>query len=337
MKANGLILVILLASIGLSAVEMPEIHFDILLDAKFYSGESANEDTYDTTNRYQIRKAAFAAEGELTDHIEYAFEAGIATCIGGGDQLRLMEAELMYELYDGIRLGLKQGHVLKGFAAVTECSGQLSMEKPAFMSTFGDCHPQGAVLSGQFDFGYNMALNAELSVMNGPNGTLNNEYDCNAGIIFALPLKGLSIAEYYNRISRQYYNENYVRYSKIGYRAGSGIEYRNYNVWASFEYFTGEGFARDDQKNVAWYAQCGYDVHLGLDRLKSVQPFVRYESWDRDVDADEKQVYNYLEMGVNLFISENTLLRGSFRTNQECPNGVVEDPDSYVIRMQTRI
>ncbi len=337
MKKSILLISVLAMSIALTAIDMPEIELDIVLDAHFYSGDTANEGDFDTTNRYQIRKAAVSLEGVLTDRVEYAMEFGVATCIGSGDQLRIMEAVVMYELLDDVHVGLKQGHVLKGFAARRECSAQLSMEKPVFMSTLSDCHPQGAVLNGNFDLGGNMALEAELSLMNGPNGTLDGEHDYNLGMIFKTPVQGLDLAGYYNLTERQYYDEDYQQYSEDGFRAGGGIEYRNHNVWSTFEYYVGEGFERDDQKIAAWYAQLGYDAQVGIERLRSIQPFVRYESWDRDIDADEEQLYTYLEAGINVHVSDNTMLRGAFRTNTDTPNGVEEDPDSFIIRLQTGI
>ncbi len=334
---NVIIIMIALAiaQTAFAEIPMPNLHYNIMLDAKFYSGDGANEGTYDTTNRYQIRKASVAAEGELTDRVTYGVEYGISTCVGTSDQLKLMEAEVMYAVFDNIHVGIKQGHVLRGFASRTECPARLSMEKPVFQKTFGACHPLGVVAGGYFEMGDNMGLEAELALMNGANGTLDGEHDYNFGIIFETPVSGLAVTGSYNHVERQYYDESYQQYSEDGSRYGGGVNYQNYNVWATAEYFTGEGFERDDQKMNAWYTQLGYDIRIGLERLSSVQPYVMYESWDRDVDADDEQLYEYLEAGLNIKISANTMLRGAWRTNQTAPDGVVEEPESVIIRLQT--
>jgi len=103
-------------------INMPSIHGTVMLDAHFYESKSADETNYDNSNRFQIRKAALGFEGFLDNNIEYNLELGISTCVGNGDQIKIMEAGINYHFNENLRLGIQQGHVLRGFASDTECS-----------------------------------------------------------------------------------------------------------------------------------------------------------------------------------------------------------------------
>ena len=333
MKPCMLIIAIMLVGAAWAVSFTPEVHSVIMLDAHFYSGEAANDGVYDTTNRYQVRKAAFSLEGTLQDNIRYAMEAGVATCVGSGDQLRLMDASLLYRLTPNISVGVQQGHILRGFSAITECPARLGLEKPVFATAFGACHPLGAIVEGYFELDGNMGLQAELALLNGVNGTLDGEHEYNIGLIFETPLPGLSVGGSYDHVARQYYDEQFSQYSEDGYRAVAGVNYQNHGLWVTGEYYTGESFERDDQTMDAWYAQAGYDIATGWQPLPTVQPYAGVESWDKDTDTEA--LYQYVEAGLNLKLSAWTKLRCAYRTLIETPDGVTEEPSGVTIRLQT--
>ncbi len=329
-----LLTILLVQAMFLTAIEKPKIHSSIMLDAKFYSGSDSNSGLYDTSNRYQIRKAVVELEGKLTDHIEYGLEYGVSTCSGGGVDLKLMEAALDYDLGNGLAIGLRQGHVLRGFAGATECSDRLTLEKPLFHKTFATCHPTGFVLGYRNDIPLNSAIEFEAGFMNGPNGTLDGEHDYNFGTILTTPVEGLSLSLNYNHTANNYYRNDGTQFSDEGYRGIAGLKYENYNFIATGEFYTGEGFTFNDQEMKAAYVQTGYSIKTGMDRLNAITPYIQYEYWDKNSDLDDESEYSYFSGGLLFSLDSYTKLRFDYFTETDKPSSAIETPDSFNVRLQ---
>ena len=329
-----LLIILLVQAIVLTAIEKPKMHSSIMLDAKFYSGSDSNSGLYDTTNRYQIRKAALEFEGKITDYLEYGIEFGVSTCSGGGVDLKLMEAALDYEIGNGFKAGLRQGHVFRGFAGSTECSDRLTLEKPIFYKTFATCHPTGFVLSYDSELPENSAIEIEAGLMNGPNGTLDGEHDYNFGTIISSPVEGLSLTMNYNHTANNYYNNDGTQFSDDGYRAIAGLKYDCYNFLATGEYYTGKGFSLSDQEMNAAYFQAGYVIQTDMERLNAVTPYFQYEYWDKNSDSDEESEYSYISGGLLFNLDSHTKLRFDYCTETDKPESATQIPDSFNIRLQ---
>ena len=328
-----IVITLAMSSLGYSKITKPKIHSTIMLDAYFYGDENANNGAYNNMNRFQVRKATMALEGKLEENLEYIFEFGIATCVGTGNQLQIMEAKLDYFITDNIRIGMGQGHVLKGFTTKTECSARLSLEKPEFLKSFGACHPLGVVTSSYFELGEKMGLELELAALNGEGSTLNGEHEYNAGMIFDSPLSGLSFSGFYNQTEKQYYDENYEKFSANGFRAGGGANYLNHGFWLTSEYYLGEGFATKDQKMGAWYAQVGYEFFIGAERLNAVQPYVKYTSWIRDKKSEIE--HNYFEIGANVKLTALSKIKIAYENVDDKSEEIVKSPNTLSIRLQS--
>lgn len=336
MKSRILIIcTVLLQAVLLAALEPPNVHSTIMLDAKFYGEGNSNSGIYDTANRFQVRKAAMELEGNLDQKIEYSLEFGVSTCTGSGVGFKLMDASIMYRLNENFGLGVKQGHVLRGFAASTECRDRLTMEKPVFLPTFATCHPTGFVAEYYQELGASSSLEAELALMNGVNGTLDGEYDYNLGAIFHTPLDGLAVSGSYNLTAANYYDPvTAMPYSKDGYRSLLGISYENYNISTTAEYLMGKGFNSDKTEMLAAYAQAAYAIPVNLGPVKYIQPLALFEYWDKDSGEDSSSEYSYLSAGLNVSLGDRTKLKFSYRMPQEKADSAPEQESSFVARLQ---
>jgi hypothetical protein len=322
--------------VGLNAqVELPTTHVSLMMDGNFFSGARGNDGTYDHSNRYQIRKATLNLAGTLSDRVEYNAEYGVSTCSGSGSGMQLIEAEVMYEAIENLRVGIIQGHVLRGFYARTECVNRLTAEKPNFAKTFGNCHPLGAVANYFLELPDGMSLETEIALMNGTNGTIDGERDDNFGVLFQTPLPGFSLVGMYNHTARNYYDESYEQFSDDGYRAGGGFEYLRQGIWITSEYQLGKGFERNEQKMEAWYAQTGYEISTGWKPIVAIQPYACFENWDKDTDLD--QLYQYTEAGISLKLSGHSLVRIACKMNTNKPAGVNREPSLTLVRLQTTL
>jgi hypothetical protein len=324
---------LLLAGYVFASFERPIIHSTIMLDTNLYSGENANNGIYNNTDRFQVRKATLSLEGPISDRVEYFFEFGISTCVGQGDQLKLMEAGLLYELFEDMHIGIQQGHILYGFATTIGCNSRLSLEKPDFVKTFGTCHPLGFVANYYRDFGA-VGLEIEISLVNGSSGTLNDEKGYNFGFELETPLPGLSLTSVYNLNEREYYNLNFEEYSKTGHRMIAGLNYLHKGLWLTGEYYSGKGFSRENQKMEAWYGQAGYEFKTGLESLPAVQPFFKYEFWDKDKTNEIQDEVSVIESGVNLKLSGYSMIKCAYRMS-EVSSGKEKIPSVFILRLQT--
>ncbi len=336
MKKLICLMLILSASI-LKAEEfkmMPKFHVGIMVDNKYYFGDNANSGNYETTDRFQIRKAAIGITGDLKNDFSYEMEIGISTCIGTTDQVKLMEAGISWSGLDFLTLSLQKGHVNRGFASLVECSTRMVMEKSEFIKSFGTCHPIGFIAEGHFEFGKNMAIEPHLAIANGINETLDDEKDFILGTIFRTPIEGLSLIGTYNLFEKKYFDQNFEEYAKEGYRIFTGIDYQAHNISFTGEYYTGEGFERDDQVMNAYYLQAGYTFITNLEILKSVQPYGKYDYWDRDADSDEDAEFTNLEAGINFNLNSYARFRLAYNKELSKPESQPEKPDNIVIRLQ---
>lgn len=330
-----IILMIIAVSGLIYAAELPNIHATIMLDSKFYSGDNDNQGNYNSDNRIQVRKAALNFSGLLEEKIRYAIEMGVSTCTGSGDTFRLMEAEIFYNAFDNFQFGIKQGHIMRGFSFYTECSQRLTMEKPYFQKTFAACHPMGLVGEGYVSLPSEFGLQYEAGLLNGVNGTFNKEHDYNLGLMLSTPVPGIMLAGSYSMTAQQYFDENYQKYSEDGHRFGSGIEFHNSNIWLTAEYYAGKGFSYDDQEMTAYYAQAGYKVDIPLKNIEAVEPWTKFEVWDKDADNNEESEYTYFDAGVNIYLTPSTRLKAAYATITDQPDDAAKAPDSFIIRLQT--
>lgn len=336
MKRYLIVILSFLMVISASAeLKLPNFNGSVVLDSRFYSGDNANANDYQTSDRFQVRKATLSLSGEVDEDFSYALEIGNATCVGSGDQIQLMEAEVGYNIIDEVKIGFHKGHVLRGFASDVECGEQLALEKPIFHQSFSACHPTGAFAEGIFSFDNNMGLEVQLSFLNGRAGTINDEKEVNLGFIFDTPLKGLAVSGAYTHVDAIYYDGNFEEYSEDGYRAFGGVKYEDYGIIFISEYYKGEGFQKDDQVMDAWYAEAGYAFKTGLKKLKFIQPFAKYEFWDKDSDNDADTEYTYFQGGMNFKVSEHTNLKFSYVTQLDKPENIEEEADYFVVRFQT--
>ena len=317
---------------------LPQVHAGIMLDFNSFSGNDANTGDYNTSNRFQIRKAALTINGRIGEYISYGIEGGVATCVGSGTGLKLMESEIDYHLNENITLSVKQGHVLRGFSGITECSVRVPMERPIFYTAMSTCHPTGFVANFQYDLPYEADIEVETAFMNGGgNNTLDGEKDYNFGTIINTPISGLAVTGVYNMVSKEYYLDNSMK-SKDGYRTIGGVKYDFANVNITGEYYTGKGFDTKDREYNAYYLLGSYKIETKItERINYIQPFVRYSYWDKAAELDTEQEFGYLDAGLIISLDAYTKLKFNYKKNITTPNGINEEPSSFVARLQVNI
>lgn len=333
---------------------MPEIHASLVLDA--YAIDDDRPTTLTTfhpgTDRIAVREASLALEGVYGDRVEYALEAGTATC-QGNTNFQLLEAGIMVRLAGGLRVGYKKAHVRRGYALFGECTDQLTAEKPVYSGVLAPCHPTGCFVEMDRSLG-GWEVEAQLAVLNGANGTLDGEHDVNLGATVHTPVQGVSLTGYYDDI--EFLTGDMVDQAFLsgdGSRAGLGCDIRRGPFRFRAEHYWADGFPMqvigpatsgsprddllkhyEDHAMRAWYAQAGVDIPTGTAAVPSLRPYVRYQWWDRDEDSDGDAVSEYLTLGVLVPIEDTG---ATFRVDYETPTGTPDDLEEEAARLTARL
>lgn len=339
MKCLTLLFSLMLCLVFLNAeVPLPQIHTGIMLDFHSFSGENSNIGSYDTSNRFQVRKAAFEISGYVGEYLSYDLEAGVASCVGTSSTLKLMDAALDYHLNDNVKLGIRQGHILRGFSGITECAVRVALERPIFYTAMTTCHPTGFVANFHYDLPYKADIEFETAFMNGGSAnTLDGEKDYNFGAIINTPLAGLALTGVYNLVSKEYYIQN-VMQSKDGYRVIGGLKYDLHNFNLTGEYYQGEGFDTYDREYKAYYLLSSYLISTNFTRrLDYLQPYIRYSYWNKTAESKTASDYDYLDLGLVFSLDAYTKLKFNYSKNISQPKDTLEEVESFTARIQVNI
>ena len=343
-----------------SASHLPDVGVSVVLDARWLEHEGPTSATtfYPTTDRFFVRAATLDVSGRYGEHLSYSLEAGTAACTGS-TSFQLLEAGVMYELHPKIRVGLRRGHVMRGYAVFEECTDGLTAEKPVFVLTLSPCHPTGFVTefnSGPTD---GWGMRGQLGLLNGAAGSLEGEHDYNIGILLETPVEGLSAAVYYNDIEflTGELQPSGDALSGKGMRAGLGFRLDRGLFLVRAEHYWARGFPMqvigpapgdlpqeerlsfyEDREMRAWYVQAGIRVPTGLRAAPAVVPYCRYQSWDKDSKGEGDAVTEYVTVGVAVPLSsEGAKFRIDYEVPVATPSGSDEEAGRLIARLQVSI
>ncbi len=341
-----------------------ELH-DAKMDANVtLQGQRFNGDSFDTfggyadgpVSKYSLRHATIGLTGGVGQYMEFEFRAGSATCLSGG-QFTLMDASVLYAALPWLKFGIKKGEIMRGFEFHEECVEVLTAEKPRFSKTWAPCHPMGGVVEIEHAFDENMGISAQVAYLGGATEDLDNEHDANIGIQFRTPLQGFAIGGFFASIRKSYGpGPDFQPVMDSGNRWGIGFNYEDFNVHLRSEFYGLTGFYNNPFSNTyyennsdtttyieskdlemgAWYAEAGYTFTTGWQSIPFVQPFLRYQSWDKASNADGDHVYTYYTCGVTLFTDQekHTLIKIDFEECLDCPDYQEKDAALLIVRMQ---
>ena len=358
---SGLFFAILLISAAISKAsefKPPKLSANVTLQGEKFYGDYFNSFVGYTmpVSKFSIRHAAIGAFGTIGKYIEYNIEAGSATCLAAG-QFTLMDAVILYKPFDFLKLGFMKGEVMRGFEFYEECVNVLTAEKPRFAKTYAPCHPTGAVVEFDYNFSGSMGLSAQFAYLNGKiTQNLDDEHDLNFGLIFRTPYPGLSIGGYYNHIRTNYGpDDNFNMVNDKGQRMGFGFDFDAHNILLRGEYYLLKGYYNNPFHNTlfedpestryieskdlqmrAYYIEGGYTFCTNLEPMPFIEPYLRYQSWNKASNACGDHLYSYLTVGISFWLDEEkqTLLRIDYEPPLTTPDNAEEDAKLLIVRLQ---
>ncbi|MCK4672003.1 MAG: hypothetical protein KAT47_05610, partial [Candidatus Aegiribacteria sp.] len=311
------ILCICVSSMALE-LEMPEIGGHILIDYLSMSQDSSYNQSgvfAGASNRFRVRKATIEIKGAAGELIEYEASFGLASCLGSGMTMALMEAGIRVSPLgdERIVLGMGMFHVRRGFELGEDCGQTLTAEKPMFRKVVSpSCHPLGAVLETDLNLGTIGGLEAQIAYANGNNGTINEEHDANFAIFYRLPVEGLTIGGFYNDLAMEMNPEN--EGNEDASRYGLGLDYEADGIAVRAEMIQIEGIlpgmrpqgcsdTGENVENMCLLAQAGYSFNTRSEEIPLITPYLSYQSWDRWSNADSGDYeFSWITGGVKTCI-----------------------------------
>lgn len=345
----------------LFASELPlvKLHSNITLQGQRFYGDSFEPfGGYDAgpVSRYALRHATIGVSGDVSHYVEFDFTAGSATCLQGGG-FTLMDAAVFYKPLDFLKVGFKKGEIMRGFELNQECVEVLTAEKPRFAKTFAPCHPLGAVLEVNHDVDTTIGLSLQFAYLDGQNQDLDLEHDMNVGAQIRTPIPGLSVGGFYSDIRKNYGpGADFEMVNDPGHRMGFGIDYDEHNLAFRSEMYLLKGFYNNpfsntlfsdnedsstyieskDLEMTAFFVEAGYTFHTKCERLPHVQPYVRYQSWDKASNADGDHLYSYLTCGMTFFLDQDqtTFFRVDYEERLQTPANAAQDAALLILRLQ---
>lgn len=310
-------------------------------------------------SKYALRHGTIGISGSIGEYVEYEFKAGSATCLVGG-AFTLMDAEVLYKPVEFLKLGFKKGEIMRGFEFNEECVKVLTAEKPRFAKTFAPCHPMGAVLEMDYDFDETMGVLFQFAYLDGQSQNLDDEHDMNLGLQFRTPCPGLSIGGFYTDIKKDYGpgpGPDFEMVNDKGMRTGAGFDFDANNILFRSEIYALKGYYNNPSNNTlyennsdtttyieskdlemrAFFVEGGYTFATGLKQLPFVQPYARFQVWDKASNAAGDQLYSYITGGVTFYLDQekHTLFRIDYEERLDTPNVAPKDASLLIIRLQT--
>ena len=322
MKRLTIACLLLLTAAPLTAADyvMPEIRTSVVLDFIDIEDDGLTTETtfHPATDRFFVREASLELTGCHDDLVDYVVKGGTAAC-QGNTQFQLLEAGVMVRLGANARVGFEKSHVLRGFINYEECIDQLAAEKPNFASVLSPCHPTGfkADWRGEAE---RWRWFAQLALLNGSSDSLEDEHDYNLGLHLEPPVPGLTLSGYVNDVEflTGEWDDDFNALSADGSRWGVGARWEDRGLHLQAERIEARGFPTSiigpadagnddhyaDHHMLCAYAEAGLSLDVGGDRISAVVPYLRYQYWDRDTDAESDEVCEYLTVGTILKLAD---------------------------------
>lgn len=238
------------------------------------------------THGFDVRRVRLAAEGVLSESLDYKFQAEYETSV------KVIDAYLRWKIAPEINVQIGEYKVQYSQETLSGPATWLTIENPTAVAKLNGYSDLSGLKANGRDVGitlYGDLLNKVLSYRvgvfngNGINTKDNNKKKDFAGLLWLRPLKQLAFSVGHYQGS---YGEKGNEHVRI--RNSAGLEYKDDKLTFCSEYLSGNTAG---QKSDGAYASLGYWAS------KTIQPVVSVDYFKADKDADEHQ-WNY-QVGLN--------------------------------------
>lgn len=277
-------------------------------------------DKEDDTHGFDIRRIRLAADGSLSDKLDYKFQAEYETTV------KVIDAFLRWKITPAFNIQIGEYKVQYSQETLYGPATWLTIENPAAVARLNGYNDLSGLKANGRDVGvtfygdlFDKVVSYRVGVFNG-NG-INTKDDNNkkdfAGLIWIRPLKELafSVGHYQGVYGAK--GDEHVRI-----RTSAGVEYKDDRLTLRGEYLNGNTAG---QKSDGAYATAAYWVS------KVVQPVVSVDYFKADRDQDEQQ-WNY-QVGVNVIPIKKLRIQAAYTyTNNKVARDVSQFETQFILQ-----
>ena len=244
------------------------------------------DDADGSSHGFDIRRVRLAADGALSEQLDYKFQAEYETSV------MVIDAFVRWKILPEVNVQVGQYKVQYSQETLYGPANWLTIENPAAVAKLNGYSDLSGLKANGRDIGitlYGDLLDKVLSYRvgvfngNGINTKDDNDKKDFAGLLWVRPVKGLalSVGQYLGHYGAK-------GDEKTRNRTSAGAEWKDKRLTIRSEYLYGK---TDKQKSEGFYATAGYFV------IPQLQPIVSVDYFKADKDADERQ-WNY-QVGLN--------------------------------------
>ena len=252
----------------------------------FVNARYSYDDSDESTHGFDIRRVRLAADGVVSKHLDYKFQAEYETSV------KVIDAFIRWKIVPELNVQIGQYKVQYSQETLYGPATWLTIENPAAVARLNGYNDLSGQKSNGRDVGvtlygdlFKKVLSYRVGVFNGNGINIkddNNKKDF-AGLIWLRPVDhlALSIGQYFGHYGAK-------GDEKTRNRTSAGVEWKDQKLTVRSEYLYGK---TDKQKSEGAYATVAYFV------TPKLQPLVSVDYFKADRDADERQ-WNY-QVGLN--------------------------------------
>ena len=277
-------------------------------------------DTEDATHGFDIRRVRLAADGVLSDKIDYKFQAEYETSV------KVIDAYLRWKIMLEVNVQIGEYKVQYSQETLYGPATWITIENPTAVAKLNGYNDISGLKANGRDVGvtlygdlFNKVVSYRIGVFNGNGINTKDDNDKKdfAGLLWVRPLKQLafSIGHYQGTYGAK--GDEHVRI-----RNSAGVEYKDDKLTVRGEYLNGNTAGK---KSDGAYATAAYWIS------KAVQPLLSVDYFKADRDGDEKQ-WNY-QVGVNVIPVKKLRIQAAYTyTNNKVAKDVNQFETQFILQ-----
>ena len=283
------------------------------------------------THGFDIRRVRLAADGVLSDKLDYKFQAEYETSV------KVIDAFLRWKIAPEVNVQIGEYKVQYSQETLYGPATWLTIENPAAVAKLNGYSDLSGLKANGRDVGvtlygdlFNKVISYRVGVFNGNGINTKDDNDKKdfAGLLWFRPLKELafSVGHYQGAYGAK--GDEHVRI-----RTSAGVEYKDERLTLRGEYLNGYTAG---QKSDGAYATAAYWVS------KAVQPVVSVDYFKADRDGDERlrvgeqssgmKQWNY-QVGVNVIPIKKLRIQAAYTyTNNKVAHDVSQFETQFILQ-----
>lgn len=275
-------ILLLVAVLPIASQELKAPKISGLINARY-----AWSDKEGATHGFDIRRIRLAADGVLSDKVDYKFQAEYETSV------KVIDAYLRWKIAPEVNVQIGEYKVQYSQETLYGPATWVTIENPTAVSRLNGYNDLSGLKANGRDVGitlygdlFNKVVSYRVGVFNGNGINTKDDNDKKdfAGLLWVRPLKELALSVGHYQGSYGAKGDEHVRN-----RTSAGVEYKDDKLTIRGEYLNGNTAG---QKSDGAYATAAYWVS------KAVQPLLSVDYFKADKDGDERQ-WNY-QLCVNI-------------------------------------